>query len=397
MFDTEFSEKNFELGDDIYLNSAYMGALPTASRKMGEYGIYTKSNPSRISAEMFFSYNNNIKQLASKILNCTANNIAIIPSVSYGMATIAKNIEFKAGQNIILVEDEMPSNVYLWQEIARLNNLELNFIKYERCDLDIFSDNWNKKIIASINEKTALVSIGNVHWISGAKFDLAAIRKRTSEVNALLIIDGTQSVGVMPLDVALLKPDAVVVAGYKWLLGPYSIGFAYYSNRFLHGKPLEYHWLNKKNSKNFEELTNYQQQYQTGMMRYDVGEASNFILSPMFEKSLECIVNWGVSNIAEHCKDFTNIVQDGLSELSLKSLPVNQRANHFLCVQFDNTSIAKQINLILSKNNIHTSVRGSMIRITPHVYNFRQQAETFIQCLEMACVKVGMVNSVKAL
>jgi selenocysteine lyase/cysteine desulfurase len=102
---------------------------------------------------------------------------------------------------------------------------------------------WNEKILSAIDNNTRAVALGNVHWADGTLFQLEEIRKRTRDVGALLIVDGTQSVGVMPFDVKKIQPDALVCAGYKWLLGPYSIGLAYYSEYFDEGTPIEESWL----------------------------------------------------------------------------------------------------------------------------------------------------------
>ena len=133
-------------------------------------------------------------------------------------------------------------------------------------------------------------------------FNLEQIRKRTRDVGALLIIDGTQSVGVLPFDVKKIQPDALVCAGYKWLLGPYSIGLAYYGEYFDDGKPIEESWLNRMDSEDFSALVNYQASYQSGALRYDVGEHSNFVLVPMLIKSIKQLNQWGVANAQEYIK-----------------------------------------------------------------------------------------------
>ena len=88
--------------------------------------------------------------------------------------------------------------------------------------------------------------MGIVHWADGTIFDMKKIRKKTSENNALLIIDGTQSIGSMPFNLNEIQPDALVCAGYKWLMGPYGSGLAYYGKYFDDGKPIEESWINRK-------------------------------------------------------------------------------------------------------------------------------------------------------
>ncbi|MEZ4722552.1 MAG: aminotransferase class V-fold PLP-dependent enzyme [Flavobacteriales bacterium] len=100
-------------------------------------------------------------------------------------------------------------------------------------------------------------------------------------------MDGTQSVGAMHMDVMRYNIDALVCAGYKWLLGPYSIGMAYIGETFNDGIPLEETWMNRTNAQDFSHLTDYDPVYQPGAARYSIGESSQFILLPMLLEGVE--------------------------------------------------------------------------------------------------------------
>jgi len=121
-----------------------------------------------------------------------------------------------------------------------------------------------------------------VHWTDGTRFDLVAIGRAARRVGAAFVVDGTQSVGALPFDVREIQPDALVCAGYKWLLGPYAMGAAYFGPRYDAGDPIEENWITRRGSDDFQRLVAYQDEYAPGAIRYDVGERSNFILLPMF-------------------------------------------------------------------------------------------------------------------
>src|SRR5690606_18561046 len=136
--------------------------------------------------------------------------------------------------------------------------------------------------------------ISSVHWMNGLRFDLKAIGEKCSSVGARFIVDGTQSVGALPMDVEEFKIDALICATYKWLLGPYSLGLVFMGKAFDDGVPLEESWMNRKNSMDFSTLTHYESEYEESAARYNVGETSNFILMPMLRESLAQINSWGV-------------------------------------------------------------------------------------------------------
>ncbi|MFM7859123.1 MAG: aminotransferase class V-fold PLP-dependent enzyme, partial [Flammeovirgaceae bacterium] len=279
-----------------YLNCAYMSPLLKSVERAGIKGIQNKRNPFQVTPLDFFTDTDKLRDAYAKLINLNdAKRVVIIPSVSYGIATVVKNLRISAGENIILADEQFPSNYYPWQKLCEDNRAKIKTIKAP--DVIARGRMWNAQILEAIDKKTRIVALGHVHWADGTKFDLASIRKRTREVGALLIIDGTQSVGALPFDLATIQPDALICAGYKWLMGPYSIGLAYYGDYFNEGKPLEENWINRLNSENFAGLVNYQAQYQKGALRYEVGEHSNFILVPMMLEALKQVLQWNPKNI----------------------------------------------------------------------------------------------------
>jgi selenocysteine lyase/cysteine desulfurase len=228
---------------------------------------------------------------------------------------------------------------------------------------------WNEKILDAISASTRAVAIGNVHWADGTRFDLEAIRRRTNEVGALLIVDGTQSVGALPFDVQKIKPDALICAGYKWLMGPYTSGVAYYGDYFNNGKPLEENWINRLNSEYFTGLVNYQPQYQPGAMRYDMGERSNFIQVPMLKRAVQQLNNWGVGQIQEYC---SGVSSESITRLKEKEFIIEDaewRGAHLFGVRLPQEADFEKVKATLLKHKIFVSVRGTSIRVAVNVFN----------------------------
>ena len=362
-----------------YLNCAYMSPMLKKVEKAGVKGIKQKRKPYHITPVDFFKTSDLVKKRFSSIIDCKNHNrIAIIPSASYGLANVVNNISIKEKDEIILLDEQFPSNVYPWLNVKERSKAKLVFIK--RPDTLIGSGKkWNEEILAAITNKTKVVAIGNIHWACGTLFDLIAIRKKTAEVGALLIIDGTQSIGALPLSIEKIQPDALICAGYKWLMGPYSIGVAYYGNYFDKGIPIEDNWINRMGSENFSGLINYSDKYGELASRYNVGEQSNFILLPMLLAGLNQIESWGVKNIQDYCK---NLISEEIKKVNQKKYWIekeNYRANHLFGIkQLDN-----KINLIekLKSKKISVSIRGDKIRVSPHVYNDKREIKKLFECL----------------
>src|SRR6056297_2448766 len=276
-----------------YLNCAYMSPILKSVEEAGKKGIEQKRAPWKVTPEHFFRDSDRLRSLFAQLVNAPeSNRIAILPSASYGLSTVAKNLPRDTSKKIIAVGEQFPSNVYPWMRFCDETGSELQIVSAP-ADFDERGRKWNRKVLEAIDSETLMVAIGNIHWTDGTLFDLKTIGQKAREAGAYLVIDGTQSVGALPFDIQEIQPDALICAGYKWLMGPYSIALGYFGSRFKEGVPLEEGWLDRKGSEDFAGLVNYVDEYQPGAIRFDVGERSNFILVPMMIKALEQLLEWG--------------------------------------------------------------------------------------------------------
>lgn len=376
----DLQKQLFDLDEDVtYLNGAYMSPILKSVAEIGKRKVEAKLKPYQITGPDFFTTVSEIKKEFSALIRANdLERIAIIPSVSYGLANVAKNIDVR-NKEILIVAEQFPSNVYPWKELVETQNAVIKTIDPPQ-SLKQRGKVWNEKILEAINNNTGMVAIAHVHWADGTLFDLKAIRKRTKEVGALLIIDGTQSVGAFPFDVQELDPDALICAGYKWLIGPYGMGVAYYGSAFDNGNPIEQNWINRKDSENFAALVDYNDEYQAGAMRYSMGEQSNFILAPMFLESLKKLNEWGVENIQKYCESITGAP---LKELQSKGYWVENidfRSSHLFGLRKGGMDV-ESIKQELENNQIFVSIRGSSIRVSPNVYNTEKDMMKLVEVL----------------
>jgi selenocysteine lyase/cysteine desulfurase len=352
----------------IYLNGSYMSPLLKSVEKAGLKGMLRKRNPFSITPTDFFTETENLREEYGKLINVKdCNRVVVIPSVSYGIATVAKNLKLRAGENVIVAAEQFPSNFYSWKKLVHEMGGELKVVSSVQGEGR--GRIWNERILESIGTKTKLVALGHVHWADGTLFQLEEIRKRTKEVGALLVIDGTQSVGALPFDVQKIQPDALICGGYKWLMGPYSIGLAYYGDYFDGGKPLEENWINRKNSEDFSSLVIYQDDYQPGALRYEVGEHSNFIAVPMMRAAIQQINQWKPANIQAYCEKISKKALAQLIDAGFWIEESNYRAQHLFGIRLPKKVNREKVVEALQKNKIAVSFRGDAIRVSPHVYN----------------------------
>ncbi|MCJ8346125.1 aminotransferase class V-fold PLP-dependent enzyme, partial [bacterium] len=292
----------------------------------------------------------------------------------------AKNVPLKKGGEILLISEQFPSNVYVWQELAQSEDQTLHFIQ-KSSDIDLTS-----QILDKLSDQTSLISIPNVHWADGTKIDLKAVSQKCKLLDICLVIDGTQSIGVMDFDVSEIQPDFLIASTYKWLLGPYSLGFLYCDEKYFEGQPIEHGWINKKGSEDFSKLVDYQPVYELGASRSDMGGLAQFHLVSMATEALKQILKWGVTNIEETLSHHTDYLSEQVKNIGLTTLKKELRCSHILGVFEDKQAFSDQIAKLFKEHNIFVSFRGDSMRLGPHLYNSKEQFDDFIEVLKKGLV-----------
>jgi selenocysteine lyase/cysteine desulfurase len=366
-----------------YLNCAYMSPLARPVEEAAVQALVRRRDPTSIRAEDFFADADTARGLFARLVNADPSRIAIVPSVSYGMATVAKNLSLRAGQNVVVAHAQFPSNVYGWRRMCADTGAELRAVQPPRGGPHR-GEAWNARLLEAIDADTALVALGNVHWADGTRFDLERIGARAREVGAMLVIDGTQSVGAMPFDVQRIQPDALVVASYKHMMGPYALGSMYLGPRFDDGRPLEETWLGRRGSEDFSGLVDYVDEYQPGVLRYDMGERSAFVLMSMLIAALEMIQSWGPDHVQQYCRALMANAVDEARTLGYVVEDEAWRGWHMFGLRLPDSADPARLATLLRERRVTVSVRGDAVRVAPNVYNEADDVDALMDALRTA-------------
>ena len=380
----ECQKAAFGLPDDLhYLNCAYMGPLPTVAEEAGVQALRLKRVPTSIGPEDFFQDSDRARGLFARLVNAPdPSRVAIHPAVSYGVATAARNFPLARGQEVVVVGEQFPGNVYAWRRRAAEAGARVRTV--DRPGGAAPGARWNDALLEAIGPDTGIVALPTVHWTDGTRFDLGAVGARAREVGAAFLVDGTQSVGAVPFDVREVAPDALVVAAYKWLLGPYALAFSWLGPRFDDGVPLEETWIGRRGSEDFKGLVEYTDEYQPGAVRYDVGERSNFALLPVAVASLRLVTRWGPERIAAYVARISEPLLTRAPELGFGLEDAGFRSPHLYGLRMPEGVELAWVRTALEQRNVSVSLRGSSLRISPNVYNDARDIEALIDALESA-------------
>jgi len=366
----------FDIPESVaYLNNAYMSPLMHDVVAAMETGISRKIQPWSYTSEEFFTYPEEARNLASQIFGGPADNIAIVPSASYGLQTAANILPLSQGQNVLVLEDQFPSNIYPWQDRAAKVGAEVIILPTPE------DDDWTRALLAAMNAKTAIIAIPQTHWSSGSTIDLGAIRKALDDVRGALALDLTQSLGAQPFNALDIRPDFAVSATYKWMMGPYSMGFLYVDPKWHGAQPLEHNWMNRAGSEDFTALTNYRDTFQSAARRFDMGEKSNPGQLLGAAAAMRQILEWGVKNIAQTLRAKTDHIATEVGGNLITPLARDLRAPHYLGLRFSG-GVPADLAAKLAADNIFISVRGDAMRVTPHLYSTETDIARLIKALK---------------
>jgi selenocysteine lyase/cysteine desulfurase len=368
----------FDIPDEVaYFNCAYYSPQLNESRNRLHNGVNTKNRPWERTPDSFFDDAETIRSLSSDIFGGDSDGFAIIPAASYGISTAARAIEprLQSGDQILVIAEEFPSNILPWKRTAQETCAEISTVPEPK------DGNWTQGILDRIVSGVKVVAVSTCHWTNGSYIDLLPISKACRDINAILVVDGTQTLAAMPFSIENIQPDFLVAAGYKWLLCPYGFSLLYVSEQWRNARPLEETWLARDNAENFAELVKYSDAYMPGARRFDVGEKCTPTILPGVIAALEQIKAWGVKRISKSLAIVNKQIGLHLEQLEFHLPSESQRCPHMLGALFPERFRGNLVSE-LAKRNVYISQRGNALRFAPHLHVNNHDINRLLKALE---------------
>ncbi len=358
----------------IYLNHASCSPPPaTALEAMNEQLRDVQMNGS-LNYHNWVRVKENCRQATAKLLNVRSEQIAFLRNTSDGLSCIANGLTWNAGENIVTFQNEFPSNVYPWRRIRDLFGVELRFCpeRNGRIDLDEFC--------GLTDDKTKVVALSAVQYASGFRADLPKIARAARAVDALFVVDVIQAMGVNPLDAQTDLFDAAAGGFHKWLLSPEGIGFLYLSDRARERiEPTLVGWISALHHEDFGDI---EQSFKPGALAWETGTFASSLFYAV-EKSLEIFHNFGVVEINRYLLELTDSLCDNLDtrKYEVVSSRLNGEKSPIVCLRNLQGFSAAEVAKILLSKKIFVIPRGDRIRVSPHIYNTKDEIDQLISAL----------------
>ena len=364
--------------DTCYLNSASYSPLPLKTLEAGRAAVGRKGRPWTMEAAFANQQHERALAAAARLIGADPADIALIPSISYGVATAAKLLTIDRGTRIIVLADDHSSPVLEWQSRSDAQGFVVETIG-RPADGD-----WTSAVLAAIERSGAppvsLASISSVHWSDGGLLDIEKIGAALRQQGARFLVDATQSAGVLAIDLKRLDPDFVIFPTYKWLLGPYGRAFLYVAKRHQDGIPLEQTSAGRRDVRAENAVYFTDLDYVPDARRFDMGERDHFISMEMASIGVEMMADWGATAVAQRLQMLTDRIAEGVRGLGVSLPERSVRAPHILCLGFKDGMPPGLVEGLASEG-VYVAARLGRLRISPHVFNDEEDADRFVAVL----------------
>ena len=370
----EFPAQNLE--GKIWLNNCGVSAPPETIKK--EMQRFFENYFEELYLSESFNYikiKESIKQKLSSLIQCKESEVTLVHNTAEGMNNIALALDFKEGDEVLLLTDEYPSNVYPWAQLYKSKGVLTRFIPAERNPDLLF-----KRFKTMLTEKTKIVSVSAVHWVSGMPIPLEKMGKHCKENNVLFCVDGAQGVGHVPIDVKKMNIDFMAFSAWKWLMGPIGLAGFYVSEKF-HDTLLPV-FRGTSSVINDEQYFPYKSKLKPDADKY-IYSTPSFADWVFFNSSLSYLNNLGFENVQKRIYELSNLMREMLLSLNfeLPSSGFKEFSSGIVSariIEMHSQKIAEQ----LQERGIHASLRKEYVRFSVHISNNEKQIEHLKTALE---------------
>ena len=361
------------LRDITYLNSASVSVVPQPvvaeveafHRQIGSQG--TLSFGDEEEARVYDGARGEI----AAMIHARPEDVALMSSATECIGQIAWWLRPGKGKNVVSADIEFPSVTYPWLQVAKATGGEVRLARA----LERPEDFSLEAIARLVDKNTAAISISHVQYATGHRLDPVVLADLAHAHGALLVLDVTQSAGVIPIDVRAAHFDVVLGSSYKWMCGPFCSAFCYlhpdiwrdYEPPFAgwHSTNVVYHF----------DATRIDLAASARRMEYSTVSYGAGLGLAAAARYLQGI---GMERIHRHDLDLARQLMDGLEKLgaTLITPRAEEQRAAIVCARFPKP--AHEIAAALREKQIHCAPRLGALRISPHFFNTQ---EHIAQCL----------------
>lgn len=305
-----------------------------------------------------------VRAQVAGLLDGDAEAVALVPSAAFALSTAARNLPLQAGDAVLLLEGQFPSNLLPWQQRCAEAGARIAGVRRAP------GQDWTEAVLDALaaEPRVRVVALPQVRWDDGAMLDLDRIAPRVHAAGAALVLDLSQSLGALPADVARWQPDFVASVGYKWLLGPRGLSWLWAAPRWRgEGVAIEQHWSARDAGTDWRFPVDAPPPSRPGARRFDAGEMDEPLPLAMAGAALGQLHAWGVPRIAAALGQCTGALDAALDAAGLSAWKTPGHAPHLTALRPPPERLDAVFDA-LAREHIVCTRRHGLLRIAPHLH-----------------------------
>jgi len=319
-----------------------------------------------------------VRRTAARLIAAEESEIALVANTTTGLNLIAEGYPWHGGENVVVLGNEFPSNLYPWLNLAS-RGVEARVVPAAGA-VD------PTELWSACDAKTRLLAISWVGFASGWRIGLNELVADAHARNIQVVLDAIQGWGVFPLDVRATGVDYAVADGHKWLLGPEGAGLLFIRRDHLERlRPLGVGWHSVKHRFDFSRI---ELDWADGASRFE-GGSHNMPGFLALGTSLQLLERFGLGSrdarIAERVLSVTDLACEQLRSLGaiLTSQRIGPHRSGIVSFQLPNRDPLEVRRHCLA-SAVALSCRQGALRISPHAYNDESDLDQLISALRTA-------------
>ncbi len=360
-----FAEKFSVDANALYLDSAAQGPRLHAALAAGHAMLDVETSPWILSYdEQEIRIETLRTRMAQALFDGDADGLALVPSAAYALATAARNLALVPGDAVLVLDAQFPSNVLPWQQ--RCAETGARMVVARRAA----GQDWTDAVLATIEAQPRLriVAVEHAHWHDGALLDLDRVAQRTRAAGAALVLDLSQSLGALQVDLARWQPDFIAAVGYKWLLGSAGLAWLWVAPRWREqGIAIEQHW-SARDAEVWQFGSDRAPRHRAGARRFDAGGVTDPLRVAVADAASTQLQAWGVETIRERLRQLTAAFDVALDAHGLSAWRTPGHAPHFTALRAPDPAQLQAAADALRRERVICTQRAGLLRIAPHLH-----------------------------
>ena len=312
------------------------------------------------------------RDMAARLMGVRPDEIAFVKNTSAGAIIAIGSIEWQHGDNMIMMQDAFPTNIYpfdyLLPHVEKRYVTSVELAKGPEC------------VFKLVDRHTRAIALDWVHFLSGVRADIIAIVAYCRTRAIYILLDAMQGLGAVNQSFGELGIDFVYAGGGKWLLGPQGSGILYVNSAILSKlAPANLGWLSAKWD-DFNDIYTCKP-LKPGASRYEEG-TKNYIGIYGLRESLRILLDAGMSEVAARVRMLTQLLRQRLEERGFEIMTPADPQRHAGIITASRPDVdMAALFARLKEQGFICSLRENRLRIAPHFYNTEEEIERFCAAL----------------